>query len=80
VLFRSYVGLSHCIIDVPFDHPKITALNISTRKRKKLCISFEASEFNDQQSGEIELRFGLANIPEVLDVLNQMGKKCELQK
>lgn len=67
-----YGGRRQCVIDVPFGHQKIAALGLSTKREKVLCISFEASEFDPQQSGDVELRFHLAKTPEAMSILQRL--------
>jgi hypothetical protein len=67
-----YVGRKDCIIDVPIDHPKFAALQIAAKGDQKLCVSFEASDFNDQQSDSVELRYRVASVPKVLSIFRSL--------
>jgi hypothetical protein len=68
-----YAGPKHCVIDVPTDHPKFAELEISAKGDQKLCLSFEASDFNDQQCGGVEIRYRVASVPEVLSILRRLN-------
>ena len=67
-------AFSNWIIHVPYDVPKFKSITFKVEKNKYLSASFDASEFNPEQSGHIEVRFYLPNATEVLNFLNQKGK------
>jgi hypothetical protein len=67
-------AFSNWIIHVPYDVPKFKSITFKVEKNKYLSASFDASEFNSEQSGHIEVRFYLPNAQEVLNFLNQKGK------
>ena len=48
---------SNPIIGVAWDEPRIKKLNCSVEKKNTLCIKFDASTFNEDWSGEMEIRF-----------------------
>jgi len=69
-----YRGRSNCVLDVPLDHSKIGALQFSAKGEKTLCAIFEASEFDEKQSGGVELRFGLGDVSQVMTILRRVTK------
>ncbi len=49
-------ALSKPVINVPLDHQRFDALEISLPREDKLCIRFEAADFHDDRSGTLECR------------------------
>jgi hypothetical protein len=48
-------------VDVPFDHPRRTAVTLSVEKPDRLCIEADAGAFHPDRSGRIEYRFRTRN-------------------
>lgn len=50
-------AFSKHVVNIPVNHPQFRKIEISVDKADRLCIAFEASDFHDDRSGSIELRF-----------------------
>jgi hypothetical protein len=50
-------AFSKHVINVPVDDPHLKKLQITAEKEDCLCFSFEASDFHDDRSGSIEVRY-----------------------
>lgn len=68
---RRIVGFafSQSVIHVPYDHPKFKAITLKAEHGKYLSASFDASEFNADHSGNVEIRFYLPNVAEAIKIL-----------
>ncbi len=45
------------LLNIPFEDPLISKLNVAVEDDKCLCLSFDASDFYPDRSGTIECRF-----------------------
>jgi len=61
------------IVHTTYDEPKFKSITFSNRKDKYLSLSFDASEFHQNQSGQIEIRFFLSNVNEAIHILQGFG-------
>ena len=59
------------IIGVSWDHPKIKELKCSVKGKNTLCVEFDASTFNAEQSGRIEIRFSTLKARKFLDQIKR---------
>ncbi len=60
VLTRTRViafAFSKRIINVPFDDPRLNKLSCRAQDDTYLCFSFDATDFNSEMSGNVEVRF-----------------------
>ena len=65
----AYAFATH-VINVPVTHPHFSKLQVTVEKQDRLCIAFDASDFHDDQSGTIELRF---RTPQALSFLERLA-------
>lgn len=68
-------SFSRWIIHLPFEEPKLKAVTFNTKGDKYLSASFDASIFDPEHSGHIELRFYLSNVAEAMSILTCMTKE-----
>jgi Domain of unknown function (DUF1707) len=55
-------------VDVPFNHPLRSAIEVSVDKPNRLTIAVDVSAFHNDRSGEIELRFKTPLATQIADV------------
>jgi len=62
---------SNCLIQLVFQDPRIQKLNTRVEK-ERLYITYEASDFHSDQSGQIELRFSTPEAESFIETLKKM--------
>jgi hypothetical protein len=62
-------------INISVEDPKIVNLYVDTPKEKKLCLSFESSDFREGVKGVIEFRFNTDKAPLFRDALVAIGAR-----
>ena len=62
---------SQPVIGVPWNEPRAKKLNCFVKDNNLLCIEFEASTFNQNQSGNIQVRFSSSRSNEILTIIEQ---------
>lgn len=62
---------SKTLLNVPLQDSRIKKLNLSVEKNEKLLIAFSASEFNPEQSGQIEYRFNTPLAEKLIESLRE---------
>ncbi len=65
---------SRPIIGVPWDHEKLDELDVRLENDDTLCVAFEASAFQEDASGEIEVRLSTPRAREALRQIEQLRR------
>ena len=68
-------SFSKPLIGVAWNHEKLGALNCSVPSENKLLVEFDASTFNDDWSGQIEVRFSTSLAAQFLETIEGYGGK-----
>ena len=68
--FRAF-QYSQPIIGVPWSDAKVKELFCHLEDDRTLCVAFDASTFNDQWSGDIEVRFSTPLAGSFLEIIEQ---------
>jgi hypothetical protein len=58
-----------CLVNVPFDDPRIREIDWSVEQQDRLLLRFDASLFQPTWSGELELCFKTDNAVELLSLI-----------
>jgi hypothetical protein len=64
---------SERLLDLPYDHPSIKAVQFKLDGQDCFFASFEVSHFHADRSGKIELRFSTPQASQLLERLQQKG-------
>ena len=62
------------MIGLKWDDEKIKALTCKKDDKSRLCVSYDASTFNDDWSGEIDLRYASEQTARILSVIQDRRK------
>jgi hypothetical protein len=62
-------------VDVPLDDPKLGCFAVGLDEPDRFCLSWEASDFHDDRSGTVELRFSTPEAGRVVELLQARGVK-----
>ena len=68
-------GFTQPVIGVGWNDDVTKKLTCSVEKRERLCVAYDASTFNDDWSGDIEVRFSTPRAAEILrDIQDRIGR------
>ena len=62
-------NFSNPVIGIPWSDEKLKELNCSLENENVLCVQYDASTFNDEWSGDIEVRFRTPLAAQILEVI-----------
>lgn len=65
---------SRPIIGVPWDHDKLEELTVRLEGENTLCVAFEASVFQEDASGEVEVRLSTPLAREALGQIERLRR------
>ena len=66
-------AFSQKVINLPLTHPHFSKLMVTLERDDCLCVAFEASDFQNDSSGSIELRFHTPHARVFADRLTPQG-------
>ena len=64
------------VIGVAWDDEKVTKLNCSLEKKNTLCVQFDASTFEEDWSGDLEVRFSTPLARSFLEKIKRKIDSC----
>lgn len=72
---RRFVGLAYIrpVINLPYDDPRLPAVQVTQPEPEVLCVAFDAATFHDDWSGSIECRFKTVYTQQIRYALERCG-------
>lgn len=68
-------GWAQRLLDIPYDHPTLSAVTFTLEAPERLCASFDAASFHEDRTGTIELRYATREAAHILELLEQKRGK-----
>ncbi len=72
---RRFVGLAYIrpVINLPYDDPRLPAVQVTQPEPEVLCVAFDAATFHDDWSGSIECCFKTVHTHQIRCALERRG-------